>query len=168
MTENTTKRISKKRLLIIGGVIGLPVLLVAVFFYLVFGPRPVDRHLFDYIKQPYAKQDVIYFYSSGEEYGLTFARITPDQAKQTLANNADIFPYCKDKSVNDTCTKAWVPNSTKSAQLTLGMQKGDDEKAARDAYTKTITKDSFCNFSFVDTLCINPTNGYVMYTYLNP
>lgn len=179
MTHPTANHSFKRRLLIGGAIAALPILMIGVVVYLFLAPKYVDGDLFAYIKQPYEKQNVVYSYSTSGDYGLAFARITPAQAKRVVDGPSTIFPECQSKSANERdCTGAWVSNSDKDPDLTIGMQRGDELKAAQDAFAKTMTKESFCTYApdpfaisgvvVRHKLCVNPVNGYVMYTYLNP
>lgn len=143
-----------------------------------------DHDLFSYIGLPYTNQNVQYSYADNDGYALTFARVSPEQAKTILKNPSTVFPECHKKSVyipsDDKlrCTETWIPNTTMSANLVTGMQNDKEKQAAENAYKTTITKDSYCTFSpnaplwktvvIRHTLCVNPTNGYVMYEYLAP
>lgn len=184
MTKSTRKHSKRRRFLIIGSLASLLIVGLCVVIYFVLAPKRVDRDLFSYIKQPYAKQDVVYSYAISQDYSVAFARVSPEQAKAVLAGPSTLFPECHDKNSYSAsedkfrCSETWVSDSVKRAGLTTGMQNKQEMQAVQDAYAKAVTKDSFCTFSpnavlwkdvaVKHTLCVNPSNGYVMYIYLNP
>jgi hypothetical protein len=172
---------TRKLLKIFGiSIVAFIVLCVGFFFYAT-APRYVDHDLFSYTQQPYSKQDVLFSYSGGADYGLAFAHISPIQAKAVLSHSSAIFPNCnKNAESKDAswCTETWVPTTQIMPQMSSGATDKKQLQTMDDLYQKTITKDALCTYSpnpvlnpavvINDRLCVNPTNGYVMYIYLNP
>lgn len=175
----------KRRLLIGGGVTLVPLLAIGVFIYLALAPKYVDRDLFAYIGLPYKQQDVVYSHSGSPEFGVAFARVSAQQAKAVLSRPSTVFSECYQKDVyvppDDElrCTETWVPSAQiQPYMMTSNLQQGESLRQAQDAYKKLVENDSFCTYSpnlvkwtsvvVKHRLCVNPTNGYVMYVYSNP
>lgn len=162
-------------------IFSLIALIVASWLYFIVVPHHVDKEAFRLTKVSYKSDSVLYKYAESDVVAGVYIKVSSDDAARMLKENPPTLTGCGEIA-DVQCVPVWVPASRHTPQ-----RYGPDDTHNTSLYKQVMGGDSMCSYAvrsnedldgvdaivdgflrsrpFIkDVLCVNPKNGYVMYT----